>query len=148
MTTNRPSRKRTVFSLTPQELFELKKLNTNISATVPPRKPSRAGGSYSEYAFDLGVYDRYRDLHERAKCERSIWLREHRITRAVAADATRTGYRPFVNAGRLSDDAPPPMPEGYEQAWQTVFAPKPKPSAPAGAVFVDVLSNGMRGFSF
>lgn len=143
-TTKRPSRKRTVFSLTPQELFELKKLNANVSATVPPGKPRRVG-SYSEYAYDMGIYDRYRELHERAKYERSMWLRAHRITRAVVVDAIRTSYKPFENASRLSDEAPPPMPEGYEQAWQTLFAPKPK--APAVDVGVSMLPGGIRGFS-
>lgn len=147
-TTTRSSRKRTVFSLTPQELFELKKLNTNVSATVPPSKPRRAGSSYSEYAYDLGIYDRYVNLHERAKYERSVWLREHRVTREVAAAAIRTEYKPYANASRLGDEAPPPMPEGYEQEWQTVFAPKPKPNAPKSNVVESVMPDGLRGFSF
>jgi hypothetical protein len=146
MSTN-SSRKRTVFSLTPQELHTLRKLNTSVSATVPPRKPSRVGGQ-GEYAYDLGIHDRYRELHERAKYERSIWLREQRITRAVMAQAVLAQYNPYANASRLDVDAPPPIPEGYEQEWQTLFAPKPKSSQNSDRVVLEQFPGGLKGFSF
>lgn len=71
MSSTRPSRKRTVFSLTPKELFELRQLNINVNVTVPPRRPLRSDGfeSYHEYSYDLGIYERYRDNHARAKYE-------------------------------------------------------------------------------
>jgi hypothetical protein len=140
------SRKRTVFNLTPQELHTLRKLNINVSATVPPRRPSRVGGQ-SEYAYDLGIYDRYRELHERAKYERSIWLREQRITRAVVAQAVLAQYNPYANASRLGVDAPPPTPAGYEQEWQMLFTPKPKLSPKPSSVVIEHFLGGVKGFS-
>lgn len=141
------SRKRTVFNLTPQELHTLRKLNINVSASVPPRKPSRVDGQ-GEYAYDLGIYDRYRDLHERAKYERSIWLRERRITRAVVAQAVLAQYNPYANASRLGVDTPPPTPEGYEQEWQTLFTPKPKLNPQTKTVNTANLPGDLKGFSF
>ena len=107
-------RRRTVFDLTPQELAELRKLNLQVAASVPPKRPSYST-SGSEFSFDYGVYERYRDLHLRAKDVRSAWLCEKRITRKVAAQAVLTNYRPYANAARINCVAPP-MPEGYAEA--------------------------------
>ena len=78
--------RRTVFDLQPQELLTLHSLNRSVSATVPPKRPrlSADAGSYSEYELDWGIYERFRDLHARAKAERSDWLRSQRITHKVA----------------------------------------------------------------
>lgn len=110
-------RRRTVFDLSPQELQELYQHNLNVNATVPPRRPARTpnDGYYSEYAFDLGIYDRYRDLHARAMSERSAWLRDRRISHKVAEQTALTRYNPYVLADRLGCVAPP-MPEGYAEA--------------------------------
>lgn len=77
-------RRRTVFDLSPQELFDLRKLNVRVSATVSPKRPSYSS-SGSEFSFYYGIDERYHDLHLRAKDERSAWLREKRITLKVAA---------------------------------------------------------------
>ena len=119
-------RRRTVFDLTPQELFELRKLNLNVNATTPPKRPRPTGtyDSYQDFSFDYGIYERYRDLHERAKAERSQWLQSHRITRSVMAQVIQTRYNPYKNATALGFDTPP-LPEGYEEAFQMLFKLKP-----------------------
>ncbi len=139
-------RRRTVFDLSPQELFELRKLNVQVSATVPPKRPSYSS-SGSEFSFDYGIYERYRDLHARAKDERSAWLRAKRITLKVAAQAALTDYKPYANAARI-DCVAPPMPQGYaeafaalkEQAEASWRKQQPKP--------VEGLPGGLKGFSF
>lgn len=132
MTTTRKRASRTVFDLTPQELHTLKKLNLNVSATVPPKRPSHrpSDGSYSDYAFDYGIYERYRDLHWRAKYERTDWLKAQRITQKVAAQAALASYRPYIRAAALGLVAPA-MPEDYAQAHAALFAPQPR-QMPAG----------------
>lgn len=121
-------RRRTVFDLTPQELFELRKLNLNVNATTPPKRPRPSGAydSYQDFSFDYGIYERYRNLHERAKAERSEWLQSHRITRSLMTQIIQTRYNPYKNATALGFETPP-LPEGYEEAFQTLFKPKPKP---------------------
>lgn len=128
MTTTRKRLSRTVFDLSPQELHTLRQHNLNISATVPPKRPSRSAGysSYSDYAFDYGIFEKYRDLHWRAKCERSDWLKAQRITHKVAAQAALARYRPYARAAALGLVAPA-MPEGYAQAHEALFVPKPRP---------------------
>ena len=125
MTTTRKRARRTVFDLTPQELHTLKQLNLNVSATVPPKRPSRRAGdgSYSDYAFDYGIFERYRDLHWRAKSERSDWLKAQRITHKVAAQAALARYRPYTRAALLGLVAPA-MPEGYAEAHAALFPPQ------------------------
>ncbi len=119
--------RRTVFDLLPLELKEMYRLNLNVSATVPPRRPSRSNSEdYNEYAFDEGIYQRYREMHDRAKAERSLWLRTHRITRAVMNDAYRTDYDPYTNAPRLGLTAPP-VPEGYTDSMRAWREPPPPP---------------------
>lgn len=146
MSADPKQRRRTVFDLTPQELLDLRKLNLQVSATVPPTRPSytRSG---SDFSIDYGIYERYRDLHARAKAERSAWLREKRITRKVAAQAVLTAYKPYANAARI-DCVAPPMPEGYAEALaalkQQAEAPQRKPQVNA----VDELPGGLKGFSF
>lgn len=139
-------RSRTVFDLSPQELFELRKLNVQLSATVPPKMP-RYSSSGSEFSFDYGIYERYRELHARAKAGRSAWLREKRITLKVAAQAVQTGYHPYANAARI-DCVAPLMPQGYAEAFaalkEQVEAARPKPQAKP----VEGLPGGLRGFSF
>jgi len=140
--------RRTVFDLQPQELLTLHGLNRSVSATVPPKRPrlSADAGSYSEYELDWGIYERFRDLHARAKAERSDWLRTQRITHKVAAQAALCGYQPYKRAARLGLEAPP-MPEGYAetflallqklvQARQVARPPKPpaQPLAQPGAL--------------
>ena len=138
--------RRTVFDLSPQELFELRKLNLQVSATVPPKRP-RYSSSGSNYSFDYGIYERFRDLHARAKAERSAWLIEKRITLQVAAHAEQTGYRPYTNAARIGCVAPP-MPDGYADALaalhQQAEAAKRKPDMDV----MDDLPGGVKGFSF
>lgn len=143
-----PQRRRTVFDLSPQELLTLHGLNRSVSATVPPKRPrlSADAGSYSEYELDWGIYERFRDLHARAKAERSDWLRAQRITHKVAAQAALCGYQPYKRAARLGLEAPP-MPEGYAETFQALLQklvqarqaarpPKPpaQPLAQAGAL--------------
>ena len=139
-------RRRTVFDLSPQELFELRKLNVQVSATVPPKRPSYSS-SGSEFSFDYGIYERYRDLHARAQDERSAWLREKRITLKVAAQAVLTGYKPYANAARI-DCVAPPMPQGYAEAFaalkEQAEASRRKPQAKP----VEGLPGGLKGFSF
>lgn len=139
-------RRRTVFDLSPQELFELHKLNLQVSATVPPKRPSYSP-SGSEFSFDYGIYERYRDLHARAKDERSAWLREKRITLKVAGQVVLTDYKPYANAARI-DLVAPPMPAGYAQALavlqQQAEAARPKPQVSV----VDELPGGIKIFSF
>lgn len=148
---NTPRRpRRTVFDLSPQELWDLRKLNVRVSATVPPRRPryNSASGDYSEYAFDLGIYERYRDSHDKAKAERSLWLREHRITLDVVRQAVQTNYKPYEHAQRIGLQAPP-MPEGYAQAMaalQAAAAPKPVP--PTEKKTRLLLGGKFEGFSF
>jgi hypothetical protein len=138
--------RRTVFDLSPQELFELRKLNLQVSATVPPKRPSYST-SGSKYSFDYGIYERFRDLHARAKSERSAWLIEKRITLQVTSQAEQTDYRPYTNAARISCVAPP-MPEGYADALaalqQQAEAAKRKPDMDV----MDDLPGGVKGFSF
>lgn len=88
-----PSRRRTVDSLSLQELSELRQLNLHVSSTKPPRRPRLSDGyeNHNEYAYDLSIYERYQDSHLRAKAERSAWLKAHRITLKVAAEAMRLG---------------------------------------------------------
>lgn len=141
-------RRRSVFDLSPQELQELYQHNLNVSATVPPRRPARApsDGSYSDYAFDLGIYDRYRDLHARAKSERSAWLKDRRISHKVAEQAALTGYNPYVLADRLGCVAPP-MPEGYAEAlaaWRKSRAKAVQQPLPTQLT----LPGRAKGFSF
>lgn len=118
-------RRRTVFDLTPQELFELRKLNLNVNATTPPKRPRPTGtyDSCQDFSFDYGIYERYRDLHERAKAERSEWLKSHRITLSVMAQVKQTRYNPYKNAAALGFETPP-LPEGYEEAFLVLFKPK------------------------
>jgi hypothetical protein len=111
MTTAR--RRRTVFDLTPQELRELSRLNTVVSASVPPRRPGLSSGR--EFENDYGIYERYRDLHAKAKAARADWLREHRLNLTIAAQAKSTDYNPYAHAGVVGLVAPP-MPEGYAEA--------------------------------
>lgn len=127
MTTTR--RQPTVFDLTPKDLQELHKLNLNVSASVPPRKPLRSDGytSHNEYEFDYGNYERYREMHERAKAQRAEWLRAHHLTTKIAAQAVKTDYNPYAHADRLGLVAPP-MPEGYAEALKAWREPKPKPA--------------------
>ncbi len=143
-TPTKPSR-RTVFDLSPQELHDLRRLNLQVSATVPPKRP-RPSSSGSEFAFDYGIYERYCDLHARAKTERSEWLRAQRITLKVAAHAVLTDYKPYANAARIGRVAPP-MPEGYAEAQvavQQAEASRHKPQAKP----VEWLPGGLKGFSF
>ena len=119
--------RRTVFDLTPQDLFELKRLQNAIHASVPPRKPKRSDGyvSYVEYEYDLGMYERYREIHDSAKYQMTDLLRDLRITSAVAAQAALCRYNPYANAQALGLEAPP-IPLGYQQAHDELFRPKPK----------------------
>ena len=130
MTTTRKRISRTVFDLSPQELHTLRQHNIHVSATVPPKRPSRSpgDGSYSDYAFDCGIFEKYRDLHWRAKSERSDWLKAQRITHKVAAQAALARYMPYARAAALGLVAPA-MPEGYAQAHAALFAPKPRPTS-------------------
>jgi hypothetical protein len=93
----------------------------------------------------VGIYERYRDNHARAKYERSDWLREHRITLAVAAQAAQARYHPFANAARLELVAPE-MPPDFDAEWKTLFTPKPRPKPSGEGTFT--LPNGLKGFSF
>ncbi len=119
-------RRRTVFDLSPPELFELRKLNRYVNASIPPKRPRDSGGydSYRDFSFDYGIYERYRDLHDRAKAERSDWLRSHRITRDVMAQAVQARYNPYKYAAAFGWVAPP-MPENYAQTFQQLFQPQP-----------------------
>ena len=121
-------RRRTVFDLTPQELHELREINLAVMATVPPARPRRgpAYDSYSEYAFDYGIYERYQERHALAKQKRAEWIRAHRINRQVVLQAIRTDYKPYAHADRVGLVAPP-MPEGYEQAMLALNPPRPAP---------------------
>lgn len=141
-------RRRTVFDLSPQELQELYRHDLNVSATVPPRRPVRSPSdcSYSDYAFDLGIYDRYRNLHARAKSERSAWLKDRRISHKVAEQAALTRYNPYALADRLGCVAPH-MPEGYAEAlaaWRKPPAKAVQQPLPTRLT----LQGGMKGFSF
>jgi hypothetical protein len=138
--------RRTVFDLSPQELFELRKLNLQVSASVPPKRPSYST-SGSEFSFDYGIYERYRDLHARAKAERSEWLRARRITLQVVSHAAMTDYKPYTNAARIGRVAPP-LPQGYAEALaaleQEVEASRRMQQIKTG----HVLLIGSQGFSF
>jgi hypothetical protein len=131
----------------------LHSLNRSVSATVPPKRPrpSADAGSYSEYELDYSIYERFRDLHARAKAERSDWLRTQRITHKVAAQAALCGYQPYKRADRLGLEAPP-MPEGYAETFQALLqellqarqaARPPKPPARP-----PTLPGGVQMFSF
>ena len=103
------TRLRTVFDLTPQELHELRQINLAVMATVPPARPRRGSGfnNYSDYAFDYGIYERYKNNHALAKQNRSDWIRSHRVNRQVVLQAIRTDYNPYAHADRLGLVAPP-----------------------------------------
>lgn len=124
------TRRRTVFDLTPQELQELYRLNRNVSATVPPRRPRIAPsqGNYHERDFDEGIYARYQEMHALAKAQRSDWLCMHRITRHVMLQAVTTNYNPYAKADRLRLVAPP-EPEGYAEAQQAWRKTKTQPAS-------------------
>jgi hypothetical protein len=95
-----PQRRRTVFDLSPQELLTLHSLNRSVSATVPPKRPrlSADAGSYSEFELDYGIYERFRDLHARAKAERSDWA--HTAHHAQGGGPSRVVRLPALQAGR------------------------------------------------
>ncbi len=97
-------------------------MNRSVSATVPPKRPrlSADAGCYSEYKLNYGIFERFRDLHARAKAERSDWLRTQRITHKVASQAALCGYQPYKRADRLGLEAPP-MPEGYAETFQALL---------------------------
>jgi hypothetical protein len=132
MTITRKRHNRDVFALTPQELHTLQQLNLTVSATVPPKCPSRSTDCYSDFAFDYNIFERYRDLHGRAKRERSEWLKAQRITHKVAAQTALARYKPYARAQALGLVAPP-MPECYAQAHAALFTPKPRPAVYAQA---------------
>lgn len=141
------ARRRTVFDLSPQELQVLYRHNQNVSATVPPHKPRRSTDTtYADHAFDAGIYERYRDLHARAKRERSEWLKTHRISHKVAAQAALTHYNPYTHAARIGCVAPP-IPPGYADALAAWHKPAPKDQQKA-RVNVFTLPGGITGFSF
>jgi len=136
------ARRRTVFDLTPQELQELNRLNGYVSASAPPRRPGLSSGR--EFEFDYGIYEKYRESHDRAKAERSYWLRTHRLNLRIAAQAESADYNPYVNAGFLGLVAPP-MPEGYAEALEAWRKPKAKPESkaadiPSGPNSVQIMS--------
>ena len=137
--------RRTVFDLSPQELHDLRRLNLQVSATVPPQRP-RPSRSASEFAFDYSIYERYRDLHLRAKVERSEWLRARRITLKVAAHAVLTDYNPYANAARIGRVAPS-MPEGYAQALAGLTESVEVRDRKAQVQTFD-LPGGLKGFLF
>ncbi len=126
------TRLRTVFDLTPQELHELRQINLAVMATVPPARPRRSSGfnNYNDYAFDYGIYERYKNNHTLAKQNRSDWIRSHRVNRQVVLQAIRTDYNPYAHADRLGLVAPP-MPEAYAQAFAALNPPRiPRQPAP------------------
>lgn len=130
------TRRRTVFDLTPQELQELHRVNMQVRATVPPRRPRVASsyGNFHDRHFDEGIHERYKEMHARAKALLTDWLRTHRITRKVMLQAIKTNYNPYAKAGKLGLVAPP-LPEGYAEAQQAWREPKAKPhAAPATLV--------------
>lgn len=146
-----PRRRRTVFDLSPQDLHALYQHNLNVSASVPPRRPSRSSAfTQADHAFDLGIDERYRDLHARALSERSAWLKAQGISHKVAAQAVLTDYNPYAQAARIGRVAPP-MPDGYAEAFaawrqppqKTDQKPVPKPQANG-----PTLPGGLQGFSF
>ena len=101
------TRLRTVFDLTPQELHELRQINLAVMATVPPARPRRGSGfnNYSDYAFDYGIYERYKNNHALAKQNRSDWIRSHRVNRQVVlqglsfqSQSTRSPSQLFATA--------------------------------------------------
>jgi hypothetical protein len=84
---------RTVFDLSPDELRELKSLDSTV-ASLSPAPSGRGGDSY-----DRDIRERYRYLLRTAKANRSGWLKSRRITAAVALQAAQTLYDPHTNAG-------------------------------------------------
>ena len=119
--------------------------------SVPPRRPSRSSAfTQADHAFDFGIGERYRDLHARARSERSAWLKVQGISHKVAAQAALTDYNPYAQAARIGRVAPP-MPEGYAEAladWRQQpqkadQKPVPKPQANG-----PTLPGGLQGFSF
>lgn len=97
-------------------------------------------------AFDLGIYERYRDLHARARSERSAWLKAQGISHKVAAQAVLTDYNPYAQAARIGRVAPP-MPDGYAEALAAWQKPPQKP-APKPQANGPTLPGGLQGFSF
>ncbi|WP_291931136.1 hypothetical protein [Limnohabitans sp.] len=142
-----PRRTRTVFDLSPQELHALHQHNLNVSASVPPSRPSRSSAfTQADHAFDLGVYERYRDLHARAKSERSAWLKAQGISHKVAAQAVLADYNPYAQAAHIGRVAPP-VPEGYAEAVAAWKNPPPKAGQKSHAKLF-TLPGGLKGFSF
>ena len=142
-----PRRTRTVFDLSPQDLHALYQHNLNVSASVPPRRPRRSSAfTQADHAFDLGIYERYRDLHARARSERSAWLKAQGISHKVAAQAVLTDYNPYAQAARIGRVAPP-MPEGYAEAVAAWKNPPPKADLKSDAKW-PTLPGGLPGFSF
>ena len=142
--------RRTVFDLSPQELFDLRRMNLQVSASVPPRRPRRSASSdAAEYMHDYGVYEHYCNLHARARHERAEWLKAQGISLKVAAHAVLTDYKPYEQARRIGRVAPP-LPAGYAQAYAVAF--KPAPAKPAAKSLVKKLPpcqpGGLEGFSF
>lgn len=144
-----PQRRRTVFDLSPQELLTLHSLNCSVRATVPPKRPrlSADAGSYSEFELDYGIYERFRDLHARAKAKRSDWLRTQRITHKVAAQAALCGYLPYKRADRLGLEAPP-MPEGYAKTLQALMQARQAARPPKSPARPPAQPGGVQMFSF
>ena len=56
---------------------EIKRLNRNVWATVPPARPRNSFAYYE-------AYERHASLHFMAKAQRSDWLVAHRIPLRVA----------------------------------------------------------------
>lgn len=83
---------RTVFDLSPDELQELKSLDSTV-ASLSPAPSGRGGDSY-----DRDIRERYRYLLRTAKANRSAWLKSRRISTAVAMQAAQTLYDPHANA--------------------------------------------------
>lgn len=142
--------RRTVFDLSPQELFDLRRMNLQVIATVPPRRPRRSASSdAAEFMHDDGLYEHYCNLHARARHERAEWLKAQGISLKVAAHAVLTDYKPYEQAQRIGRVAPP-LPAGYAQAYADAFKPVPaKPSAQSLAKMLPPTTpGGLQGFSF
>lgn len=97
-----PSRRaaRTVFDLSPDELRELNRLDSTVSALSPA--PKGNGGD----CYDREIRERYRYLLRTAKANRSAWLKARRISAVVALQAAQTFYDPHANAEYAGLSAP------------------------------------------
>jgi hypothetical protein len=63
--------------VTPEQRVEIKRLNRNVWASVPPKRPKNSFAYYE-------AYERHECLHIMAKSQRSDWLVVNRIPLRVA----------------------------------------------------------------